>query len=79
MIGDGMGLTQITGARTVNGGNLHMLNCKSIGIQSTHCADKYVTDSGASATAMSSGKKQIIIMWVSTRMEIPWKQLLKHL
>jgi len=57
MIGDGMGLTQITGARTVNGGNLHMLDCKSIGIQSTHCADKYVTDSGASATAMSCGTK----------------------
>ncbi len=57
MIGDGMGLTQITGARTVNGGQLNMLDCKTIGIQSTHCADKYVTDSGASATAMSSGRK----------------------
>jgi alkaline phosphatase len=57
LIGDGMGLTQITGARTVNGGQLNMLKCKSIGIQSTHCADKYVTDSGASATAMSCGQK----------------------
>jgi alkaline phosphatase len=57
MIGDGMGLTQITGARTVNGGKLNMLRCQSIGIQSTHAADKYVTDSGASATAMACGKK----------------------
>lgn len=57
MIGDGMGLTQITGARTVNGGNLNMFACQTIGIQSTHCADKYVTDSGASATAMASGVK----------------------
>ena len=57
MIGDGMGLTQITGARTVNGGNLNILRCRSIGIQSTHAADKYVTDSGAAATAMACGKK----------------------
>jgi len=57
MIGDGMGLTQITGARTVNGGNLNILRCRSIGIQSTHAADKYVTDSGAAATAMACGEK----------------------
>ncbi|MCD4695491.1 MAG: alkaline phosphatase [Bacteroidales bacterium] len=57
LIGDGMGLAQITAARTVNGGNLNMLTCNSIGIQSTHAADKYVTDSGASATAMACGHK----------------------
>jgi alkaline phosphatase len=57
MIGDGMGLTQITGARTVKGGKLNMLRCRTIGIQSTHAADKYVTDSGAAATAMACGKK----------------------
>jgi alkaline phosphatase len=57
MIGDGMGLAQITAARTVNGGTLNMLRCNVTGIQSTHAADRYVTDSGASATAMACGKK----------------------
>ncbi len=57
MIGDGMGLTQITGAKTVNGGKLNMLRCRTIGMQTTHCADEYVTDSGAAGTAMACGKK----------------------
>jgi alkaline phosphatase len=57
MIGDGMGLTHITGARTVNGGKLNMLTCSHIGIQSTHAVDKYVTDSGAATTAIACGQK----------------------
>jgi len=57
MIGDGMGLSQISGARTVNGGTLNILRCRVIGLQSTHAADKYVTDSGAAATAMACGEK----------------------
>ncbi len=57
LIGDGMGLTQITGARTMNGGNLNIFRCRTIGLQSTHAADKYVTDSGAAATAMACGQK----------------------
>jgi len=57
LIGDGMGLGQITAARTVNGGDLNIFRCGITGIQSTHSADKYVTDSGASATAISCGQK----------------------
>ena len=57
LIGDGMALSQITAARTVSGNQLNMLRCDFIGIQSTHAADKYVTDSGASATAMACGEK----------------------
>lgn len=57
LIGDGMALSQITAARTVSGNQLNMLRCDYIGIQSTHAADKYVTDSGASATAMACGEK----------------------
>ncbi len=57
MIGDGMGLSQITAARTVNNDYLNIFRCQYIGIQSTHSADKYVTDSGASSTAMSTGEK----------------------
>ncbi len=57
LIGDGMALSQITAARTVSNNQLNMLRCDHIGIQSTHAADKYVTDSGASATAMACGEK----------------------
>lgn len=57
LIGDGMALSQISAARTVAGNQLNMLRCDYIGIQSTHAADKYVTDSGASATAMACGEK----------------------
>ncbi len=57
LIGDGMGLAQITAARTINNDQLNILRCKNIGIQSTHAADKYITDSGASVTAMACGQK----------------------
>lgn len=57
LIGDGMALSQITAARTVSNNQLNMLRCDYIGIQSTHAADKYITDSGASATAMACGEK----------------------
>lgn len=57
LIGDGMALSQITAARTVSNNQLNMLRCEYIGIQSTHAADTYITDSGASATAMACGEK----------------------
>ncbi len=57
LIGDGMGLAQISAARTVNANKLNILRCKYIGMQSTQAADKYVTDSGAAATAMACGQK----------------------
>lgn len=57
LIGDGMALSQISAARTISNNQLNMLRCDYIGIQSTHAADKYVTDSGASATAMACGEK----------------------
>ena len=57
LIGDGMGLTHISATRTVNGGTLNMLDCKYVGIQSTHAADRYITDSGASSTAIACGQK----------------------
>ena len=57
LIGDGMGLAQISAARTVNDNYLNILRCKSIGFVSTSAADKYVTDSGASGTAYTCGQK----------------------
>ena len=57
LIGDGMGLAQISAARTVNGNYLNILRCTDIGLVSTSAADKYVTDSGASGTAYACGEK----------------------
>ncbi|MCD4745320.1 MAG: alkaline phosphatase [Bacteroidales bacterium] len=57
LIGDGMGLSQITGAMTVNNDEINMSKCKYIGLTKTSSADEYVTDSGASGTALSTGHK----------------------
>lgn len=57
MIGDGMGLTQIQAAMTVNGNYLNFERFHTIGLSKTSASDKYITDSAASATAFSTGKK----------------------
>jgi alkaline phosphatase len=57
IIGDGMGLNYIQGAMTVNGGSLNIEECTHIGLQKTNSANKYITDSAASATAMACGTK----------------------
>ena len=58
MIGDGMGLAHIQAALTANKGKLFLLeNASHIGLSKTNCANAYVTDSGAGATAFSTGYK----------------------
>jgi alkaline phosphatase len=57
MIGDGMGLTQITGAMAGYDGRNAFERFAVIGLSKTSSADDYVTDSGAGATAFSIGKK----------------------
>ncbi len=57
LIGDGMGLTQLYAAYTVNKGELNILKFPVIGIQRTYSLDKYITDSGASGTAIATGHK----------------------
>ncbi len=57
MIGDGMGLSQISGAMYSKRRRLNMERFNSIGLQKTHCKDKLITDSAASATAMARGIK----------------------
>lgn len=57
MIGDGMGLAQVYSGMTANGGHLYLENFKNIGFSKTYSSDKYVTDSAAGATALSSGVK----------------------
>lgn len=56
MIGDGMGVSQITLARIVHG-KLTLDEFPVVGLVTTHSADQIVTDSAAAATALATGKK----------------------
>lgn len=57
LIGDGMGLNHMYAAMTANGGSLALEGITHVGLQKTYSANKYITDSGASGTAMACGKK----------------------
>jgi alkaline phosphatase len=57
LIGDGMGLAQISGAMSSYNGVNAFERFKIIGLSKTSSADNYVTDSGAGATVFSIGKK----------------------
>ncbi|WP_083653558.1 alkaline phosphatase [Cellulophaga lytica] len=57
MIGDGMGLSQITAATIANKGQLTLTQLKSVGLLKTQSADDLVTDSAAAGTAIATGQK----------------------
>ncbi len=57
MIGDGMGLSQITAGMYINGNKLNLEQFLYIGLIKTYAADNLVTDSAAGATAFASGLK----------------------
>ncbi len=55
LIGDGMGLNQITAADYVNGG-LSLLNIRNSGFQINHSRDEFTTDSAAAGSALATGE-----------------------
>lgn len=60
LIGDGMGLSQVTLSRMKAvglGGKLHLERLPVSGLVRTHAADNLVTDSAASGTALATGVK----------------------
>lgn len=57
LIGDGMGLAQISGVMVNYPGQNSFERFPVIGLSKTASADNYVTDSGAGATVFSIGKK----------------------
>ena len=57
LIGDGMGLAQVSAGMTVNHGYLNLERCTQIGLIKTQSGSNYITDSGAGATAFACGKK----------------------
>jgi len=57
MIGDGMGLSQITAAMYSKGNGLNLEEAKYIGLIKTNSASSIITDSAAGATAFSSSSR----------------------
>lgn len=57
MIGDGMGLTQITAGMYINGNKLHLEQFPVVGLHKTYASNNLVTDSASGATAFASGVK----------------------
>lgn len=57
MIGDGMGTSQVFAGITANGGKLFLNNFKHVGFATTQSSNKYITDSAAGGTALSTGQK----------------------
>jgi len=57
LIGDGMGLTQISAGMYSNGNSTALEKCKTIGLHKPHSGDKLVTDSAAAATSFACGVK----------------------
>ena len=57
LIGDGMGLTQITAGLYTNQNKLNLEEFKHVGLHKSYSADKLITDSAAGATAFACGVK----------------------
>ncbi|WP_139279449.1 alkaline phosphatase [Tangfeifania diversioriginum] len=57
VIVDGMSLSQLYAGLTANRGKLFLENFKYMGLVTTHSADRYITDSAAGGTALSTGQK----------------------
>ena len=52
-----MGISHIYAGMTTNHGSLYLEKCTHTGLQKTYSANAYITDSGASGTAMAAGVK----------------------
>jgi len=57
LIGDGMGLTQVTAGLYSNDNHLNLERFPVTGIMTTHSSDNIITDSGAGATVFACGCK----------------------
>ncbi len=57
LIGDGMGITQITGGWIYKRGHLPLKRFTDVGLMTVHPIDALITDSAAGATAFACGKK----------------------
>jgi len=58
-IGDGMGIPHIYAGMTAQHGKLSLERCTHVGLQKTYSVNSYITDSGASGTAIACGVKTL--------------------
>jgi alkaline phosphatase len=56
-VGDGMGPAHFTAAKNFRGADFNIGRIRNIGLFTTFCADRYVTDSAAAASAFATGEK----------------------
>lgn len=57
LIGDGMGVSQVSAGITASKNQLNIEKISDIGFSKTHSASGYITDSGAGGTAIATGTK----------------------
>jgi len=57
MIGDGMGITQITAGMYANGNRINLEKFPIVGLHKSHASNNLITDSAAGATAFACGIK----------------------
>lgn len=57
MVGDGMGISQITAGMYANGNSIALEKFRKIGFHKSYAYDDLITDSAAGATAFSTGQK----------------------
>jgi len=57
MVGDGMGITQISAGLYSNNNTLNLERIKNIGLHKSYASDQLITDSAAGATAFACGVK----------------------
>jgi len=77
LIGDGMGLTQITAGMYTQGNRTELERIKCIGLQKTYADNDVVTDSAASATAFACGVKTYNTAIGMDKDTLPVKSILK--
>lgn len=77
-VGDGMGVTHVAAASQLRGGTGRSLAMESMpvtGLMKHHCADRLVTDSAASASAIATGRKSPYRMISQTRDGAPLRTI----
>jgi alkaline phosphatase len=77
MIGDGMGLTQISAGMYANNNKTVLEEFPVVGLSKTYSADQLITDSAASGTAMASGVKTFNGVLGIDSKNIPQKSILE--
>jgi alkaline phosphatase len=78
LIGDGMGLTQVTAGMYANNNTLNLERFPITGLMKTHSSSHLITDSAAGATAFSCGCKTYNGAIGVTKAQIPCQTILEQ-